>query len=118
MTKMMRAARLYKIGDPFQIDTIPIPEVRPTDVLGELDSSNRPIRRVTLFILNLFSQPLQLRSGVFEIRCLRHQSLTNSCRQWGKIPAALETGPFFRSHGWSHILTARVSLTELRRIGC
>ena len=39
MTKMMRAARLHKIGDPFQIDTIPIPEVRPTDVLVEVKAA-------------------------------------------------------------------------------
>lgn len=39
MTKMMRAARLHKIGEPFQIDTIPIPEVRPTDVLVEVKAA-------------------------------------------------------------------------------
>ena len=38
-SKMMRAARLHKIGDPFQIDTIPIPEVRPTDVLVEVKAA-------------------------------------------------------------------------------
>lgn len=36
MAKTMRAARLHKIGEPFQVDTIPIPEVRPTDVLVEV----------------------------------------------------------------------------------
>ncbi len=39
MTKMMRAARLHKIGEPFQIDTIPLPEVRPTDVLIEVKAA-------------------------------------------------------------------------------
>ncbi|WP_309625852.1 alcohol dehydrogenase catalytic domain-containing protein [Methylibium sp.] len=39
MTKMMRAARLHKIGDPFQVDTIPVPEVRPTDVLVEVKAA-------------------------------------------------------------------------------
>jgi hypothetical protein len=27
MTKMMRAARLHKSGEPFKVDTIPVPEV-------------------------------------------------------------------------------------------
>jgi alcohol dehydrogenase len=39
MAKMMRAARLHKIGEPFQVDTIPIPEVRPTDVLVEVKAA-------------------------------------------------------------------------------
>ena len=39
MTKMMRAARLHKIGEPFQVDTIPVPEVRPTDVLVEVKAA-------------------------------------------------------------------------------
>src|SRR5580765_2609270 len=29
----MRAARLHRIGEPMTIDTLPIPEPRPTDVL-------------------------------------------------------------------------------------
>lgn len=36
MTKMMQAARLHKVGEPFKIDTIPVPKVRPTDVLVEV----------------------------------------------------------------------------------
>jgi len=36
MTKMMRAARLHVEGQPFQIDSVPIPDVRPTDVLVEV----------------------------------------------------------------------------------
>jgi alcohol dehydrogenase len=36
MSKLMRAARLHEVGGRFQIDTIPIPEVRPTDVLVEV----------------------------------------------------------------------------------
>ena len=39
MAKMMRAARLHKTGEPFQIDTIPVPEVRPTDVLVEVKAA-------------------------------------------------------------------------------
>lgn len=39
MTKMMRAARLHAIGDPFQVDTIPIPELRATDVLIEVKAA-------------------------------------------------------------------------------
>lgn len=39
MTKMMRAARLHETGKPFQIDTIPVPEVRPTDVLVEVKAA-------------------------------------------------------------------------------
>lgn len=39
MTKMMRAARLHKIGEPFQIDSIPMPTVRPTDVLIEVKAA-------------------------------------------------------------------------------
>ncbi|SEA86868.1 alcohol dehydrogenase catalytic domain-containing protein [Variovorax sp. YR216] len=39
MGKMMRAARLHKIGEPFQVDTIPVPEVRPTDVLVEVKAA-------------------------------------------------------------------------------
>jgi D-arabinose 1-dehydrogenase-like Zn-dependent alcohol dehydrogenase len=39
MTKMMRAARLHSIGSPFQIDTIHVPEVRPTDVLVEVKAA-------------------------------------------------------------------------------
>lgn len=31
--KKMRAARLHKVGEPFQVDEIPVPEPRPTDVL-------------------------------------------------------------------------------------
>jgi D-arabinose 1-dehydrogenase-like Zn-dependent alcohol dehydrogenase len=39
MAKMMRAARLHKTGEPFQIDTIPVPEVRPTDVLVQVKAA-------------------------------------------------------------------------------
>ena len=39
MAKLMRAARLHSIGEPFQVDTIPIPEVRPTDVLVEVKAA-------------------------------------------------------------------------------
>jgi D-arabinose 1-dehydrogenase-like Zn-dependent alcohol dehydrogenase len=39
MTKMMRAARLHNVGEPFQVDTIPVPEVRPTDVLIEVKAA-------------------------------------------------------------------------------
>src|SRR5258706_9108964 len=39
MTKMMRAARLHQVGQPFQVDTIPVPEVRPTDVLVEVKAA-------------------------------------------------------------------------------
>ncbi len=37
--KTMRAARLHEVGSPFQIDTIPIPEVRPTDVLVQVKAA-------------------------------------------------------------------------------
>jgi D-arabinose 1-dehydrogenase-like Zn-dependent alcohol dehydrogenase len=33
MTKMMRAARMHEVGKPMVIEQIPVPEVRPTDVL-------------------------------------------------------------------------------------
>lgn len=36
MTKTMRAARLHTVGGDFQIDNIPVPEVRPNDVLVEV----------------------------------------------------------------------------------
>ena len=39
MTQTMRAARLHEIGKPFQLDTIPLPEVRPTDVLVEVKAA-------------------------------------------------------------------------------
>ena len=39
MTKMMRAARLHNIGEPFRVDTIPVPEVRPTDILVEVKAA-------------------------------------------------------------------------------
>lgn len=39
MTRQMRAARLHKVGGPFQIDTIDVPEVRPTDVLVEVKAA-------------------------------------------------------------------------------
>ncbi len=32
-TKMMRAARMHAVGEPMKIEQIPVPEVRPTDVL-------------------------------------------------------------------------------------
>ncbi len=39
MTKMMKAARLHEIGKPFQVDTVPVPELRPTDVLVEVKAA-------------------------------------------------------------------------------
>lgn len=33
MSKMMRAARMQEVGKPMEVDMIPAPEVRPTDVL-------------------------------------------------------------------------------------
>lgn len=40
MTKMMKAARLHEVGKPFQVDTIPMPEIgRPTDVLVEVKAA-------------------------------------------------------------------------------
>ena len=39
MKKTMRAARLHEVGKPFQIDTIPVPDVRPTDVLVEVKAA-------------------------------------------------------------------------------
>jgi hypothetical protein len=33
MNKMMRAARMHEVGKPMEIELIPVPEVRPTDVL-------------------------------------------------------------------------------------
>lgn len=39
MSKMMRAARLHSIGEPFQVDTISVPDVRPTDVLIEVKAA-------------------------------------------------------------------------------
>ena len=39
MTKMMRAARLHEVGKPFQVDSIPVPSVRPTDVLVEVKAA-------------------------------------------------------------------------------
>jgi len=39
MAKNMHAARLHNIGEPFQVDPIPIPEVRPTDVLVEVKAA-------------------------------------------------------------------------------
>lgn len=39
MAEMMRAARLHKIGEPFQVDTIPVPDIRPTDVLVEVKAA-------------------------------------------------------------------------------
>jgi D-arabinose 1-dehydrogenase-like Zn-dependent alcohol dehydrogenase len=39
MSKMMRAARLHAIGEPFRVDTIPVPDVRPTDVLVEVKAA-------------------------------------------------------------------------------
>jgi D-arabinose 1-dehydrogenase-like Zn-dependent alcohol dehydrogenase len=38
-TKTMRAARLHKTGAPFQIDEIPVPAVRPTDVLVQVKAA-------------------------------------------------------------------------------
>lgn len=35
----MRAARLHTIGEPFQLDTVDVPEVRPTDVLVEVKAA-------------------------------------------------------------------------------
>lgn len=39
MSGMMRAARLHDVGGQFQIDEIPIPDVRPTDVLVEVKAA-------------------------------------------------------------------------------
>ena len=39
MTKMMKAARLHEIGKPFQVDEIPVPELRPTDVLVQVKAA-------------------------------------------------------------------------------
>ena len=39
MTKMMRAARLHKVGEPFHVDTIPVPELGPNDVLVEVKAA-------------------------------------------------------------------------------
>ncbi|WP_230630173.1 alcohol dehydrogenase catalytic domain-containing protein [Comamonas testosteroni] len=39
MTKTMRAARLHEIGEPFKIDTVDVPDVRPTDVLVEVKAA-------------------------------------------------------------------------------
>jgi alcohol dehydrogenase len=36
---MMRAARLHEIGGNFQVDSVPVPEVRPTDVLVEVKAA-------------------------------------------------------------------------------
>jgi threonine dehydrogenase-like Zn-dependent dehydrogenase len=37
--KYMRAARLHTIGEKFQVDEIPIPAVRPTDVLVKVETA-------------------------------------------------------------------------------
>lgn len=39
MSKMMRAARLHTEGEPFQVDSVPVPDVRPTDVLVEVKAA-------------------------------------------------------------------------------
>lgn len=39
MSKMMRAARLHTEGKPFQVDSVPVPDVRPTDVLVEVKAA-------------------------------------------------------------------------------
>lgn len=39
MTKSMRAACLHVEGQPFQVDNVPVPEVRPTDVLVEVKAA-------------------------------------------------------------------------------
>jgi D-arabinose 1-dehydrogenase-like Zn-dependent alcohol dehydrogenase len=36
MTKMMRAARMHKVGGPMSIDTIPVPKLGSTDVLVQV----------------------------------------------------------------------------------
>jgi alcohol dehydrogenase len=36
----MRAARLHRVGDPFSIDEVPIPEPRSTDVLVKVEACN------------------------------------------------------------------------------
>lgn len=36
--KMMRAARLHKVGEPFRVDEIHVPEPRPTDVLVKVQA--------------------------------------------------------------------------------
>ena len=38
-SKTMRAARLHDTGAPFRIDTIPVPNVRPTDVLVQVKAA-------------------------------------------------------------------------------
>lgn len=38
-SKTMRAARLHDVGAKFQVDEVPMPEVRPTDVLVEVKSA-------------------------------------------------------------------------------
>ena len=37
--KTMRAARLHDVGGKFQVDDVPVPEVRPTDVLVEVKAA-------------------------------------------------------------------------------
>ena len=39
MSKMMRAARLHTEGKPFQVDSVPVPDVRPTYVLVEVKAA-------------------------------------------------------------------------------
>ena len=39
MAKMMRAARLHTVGGAFQVDSIPVPEPRPMDVLVEVKAA-------------------------------------------------------------------------------
>lgn len=40
MTKTMLAARLHQYGQPFSLDTVPIPETRPNDVLVKVRACN------------------------------------------------------------------------------
>ena len=37
--KMMRAARLHEVGGRFKVDSIPVPQLRPTDVLVEVKAA-------------------------------------------------------------------------------
>lgn len=40
MTRLMKAARMHHVGEPMVIEDIPVPEVRPTDVLVKVKSCN------------------------------------------------------------------------------
>lgn len=40
MTRTMLAARLHDIGKPMQLEQVPVPEPRPTDVVVEVKACN------------------------------------------------------------------------------